>query len=107
LKQQVITFLKDNYMEKVNFSGFLKVKAFIGYEHDGKKGHQIESVRLNPMHISAYWPSTMEDNDKNLHSITKIDSGHYTWFVDIPFEEFDLFFCNEVERGFNIKTDNQ
>ncbi len=89
-------------MEKINFSGFLELPVFISYKDEsGNDKFNKDRACLNPMHIMAYWPSELKDDDGIVHDITKVDCGHYSWLINIPLKEFDKFF-NTVDRGFQI-----
>lgn len=89
-------------MEKINLSGFLELPVLIGYKDEiGNDKWNKDRACINPMHIMAYWPSEFKLDDESVVNITKVDCGHYTWFVNIPFKEFDKFF-NTVDRGFQF-----
>ncbi len=65
----------------------------------------VVSVRINPYHITAYYPRSYGKGD-NEKGCTSVSVGGATYWINIEFDEFDKL-MEETSREINIRSTNQ
>jgi hypothetical protein len=90
---------------KIEMPKFLKIPIIMlaqdANENLGTKKEYIQAeARINPFHISAYYPSSYGDDENKKSATTVICAGSY-YHVDMVIEKFDEL-MNKTDKGINI-----
>lgn len=93
-------------MELVQFSNFIKVEIVwsTNPDKDNKRVFTKSKASINPIHVTYYYPLIVNDSGAYFDLTVINVVGNQLW-INVPYDEFDKFFQENVHRGMSFGED--